>query len=54
MGSGQRELAETFERVGVEVLHVDEGFTTQPDETRIVYWASDLKEIAGLLSRAEE
>jgi len=53
MGSGQRELAETFERVGVEVLHVDEGFATRPDETKIVYWARDLKEIVDILSRAE-
>ncbi|KAK8216728.1 hypothetical protein M8818_001691 [Zalaria obscura] len=44
MGSGQRELAETLARVGVEVRHVKEAQTGT--RGRVVWWARDLAEIA--------
>lgn len=46
MGSGQKELAETLQRVGVSVVHVSE---KPAPGGRVVFWASDLGEIADAL-----
>lgn len=53
MGSGQQELADAFERVGVRVQHVSvlgESSQDRPREQqeRVLWWAKDLKEVAGL------
>lgn len=51
MGSGQRELAETLQRLGVKVLHVSQqlGGRSEHSERWVVYWARDLQEIADVL-----
>jgi len=53
MGSGQQELADAFERLGVRVQHVSalgEPSRDRPHEQteRMLWWAKDLKEVAGL------
>ncbi|QDS67594.1 hypothetical protein FKW77_003769 [Venturia effusa] len=54
MGSGQKELAETFERVGVPVKALSE-LVLSPSahgaKTKTLWWAKDLKEISDALSR---
>lgn len=51
MGSGQRELAETLERLGVTVLHVSQDINLDRDYSAI-YWASNLQEISDILPSA--
>lgn len=54
MGSGQKELAETLERVGVSVKSLSElelPSPTQGANTKTLWWAKDLKEISDALSR---
>lgn len=57
MGSGQKELAETLERVGVLVKPLSElesPLRTHDDNTKILRWAKDLKEVSDFLSRILE
>lgn len=51
MGSSQRELADTLERVGVQVVRIGE-LSGTANYGEVVYWARDLQEIADMLSRA--
>lgn len=56
MGSGQKELAETFERVGVAVKPVSElelelSLLGEEAGSRTLWWAKDLKEVSDALSR---
>lgn len=53
MGGGQQQLAETFERLGIRVNHVSTMGDPRPDiaheeEERTIWWAKDLKEVAGM------
>ncbi|KAK5011470.1 hypothetical protein LTR28_002328 [Elasticomyces elasticus] len=49
MGTGQKELAATFDRLGVAVLHINECQATNTSATPLVWWARDLQEIANQL-----
>jgi hypothetical protein len=54
LGGGQKELAETFERVGVSVKPLSElklPLSTQEGTSKILWWAKDLKEISDALSK---
>lgn len=48
MGSGQRELSETLERVGIETQHVDEP-NKRTEGRQTLYWARDFLEIKRFL-----
>ena len=52
MGSGQRELAHTLKRLGVEVVHLNEAHWPKGEES-MVYWVNNLMEIADLLLAAD-
>ncbi|KAE9971207.1 hypothetical protein BLS_004588 [Venturia inaequalis] len=54
MGSGQKELAETLERVGVVVKPLSElelPSSSQGASTKTLWWANDFKEVSDFLSR---
>lgn len=54
MGSGQKELADTLERVGVPVKPLSElelPSPSQGENTKTLWWAKDLKEVSHALSK---
>ena len=49
MGSGQRELADTLDRTGVNVKHITED--VQAEQTETLWWAKDFNEILSCIER---
>lgn len=50
MGSSQKELSDTLQRIGVNVRHVDEGIDVKHGTNNCVYWAHGFDEVTKALS----
>lgn len=50
IGSGQKELFDTLQRIGVKVRHIDEGIDVKQRIENVVYWTCGFDEVTKALS----
>jgi hypothetical protein len=53
MGSSQKELSDTLQRIGVSIRHIDEGIDVGQKTDYVVYWIHDLDQVTEALSNIE-
>lgn len=51
MGTSQKELSDTLQRIGVEVRNIDEGIDSKQKTNNVVYWTHGFDQVIKALSR---
>jgi len=50
MGSSQKELSDTLQRIGVRIQHIDEGIDMKQKTNHVIYWTQDFDQVAKVLA----